>query len=75
MNEFLKQNWFKIGVLLILIFTVIGVFYLFKIRPMQMKKECIKKYPFAFGGGEGFGSVLGGSDESNYKKCLAENGL
>ena len=67
------KNWFKISLLLIIVLAIGGAFYWYELRPIQIKKECIEKYQFAFlNGDEG---SLAKSDEINYKKCLVENGL
>jgi len=42
------------------------------IRPIQIRKECIKKYPFAFYEG---GGLIGNSGKAQYKECLLENGI
>lgn len=38
--NWLKENWFKVGLLVILTMTVVGVFYWYSYRPEQIKKEC-----------------------------------
>ena len=43
MNTFLRQNWFKIGLLIIVIAVAGGVFYWFQWRPSQIRKECSEK--------------------------------
>lgn len=56
----------------ILIILISGAFYWFQIRPANIRKDCIKKYPSAFYNGAG---RLGASDEAGYKRCLMEHGL
>jgi len=44
MNEqiknWLKTNWFKAGLLIILIICIGGAFYWYEWRPNQIRKEC-----------------------------------
>ncbi|MFA5169131.1 MAG: signal peptide peptidase SppA [Candidatus Paceibacterota bacterium] len=44
MNNFLKQNWFKISILILIIIILGGSFYWYKYRPAQVEKERIKNY-------------------------------
>jgi len=39
MKKFVKENWFKIVILLILA----SLFFWYEWRPVQIKKECFKK--------------------------------
>ncbi len=75
MNDFIKQNLFKLGVLLIFVLITIVYFYWFQIRSTQIRKECIKKYPPAFYEGGGYISVLDKLNKSGYERCLREHGL
>ncbi|MFH1162386.1 MAG: hypothetical protein V1696_03910 [Candidatus Jorgensenbacteria bacterium] len=40
MKNWLKENWFKIGLLAILVISVVGAFYWWEIRPAQIRKSC-----------------------------------
>jgi len=40
MKNFLKENWFKIGLIAILVISIAGAFYWFEWRPTQIRKEC-----------------------------------
>jgi len=42
-NNLLKQNWFKIGLLVILIVFVSSIFYWYEWRPSQIRIECWEK--------------------------------
>ena len=84
MKNFIKENWFKVGLLVMLIISIISIFYWFELRPSQIRKQCIKTYPDAFRAltdDNGFGSLQsvgnwkGSIDKFGYKKCLIENGL
>ena len=46
MNDFIKQNWFKLGILIVLFFIIFGGFYWYGFRPSQIKQECswVKKH-------------------------------
>lgn len=39
----LKQNWFKVGLLTILVIVVAGAFYWYEWRPSQIRKYCLLK--------------------------------
>lgn len=81
MENYLKYNWFKI-ILVGIILLVGGVFYWFEFRPVQIRKDCIKKFPHAFrqktsndGQSAFYDFVEGVNDKEDYKKCLTERGL
>ena len=40
MKNWLKENWFRVGVLLILIIFAFGTFYWFEYRPIKIKETC-----------------------------------
>lgn len=40
MKSFLKQNWFKIGLLVISVVSIAGAFYWYEWRPDQIRKNC-----------------------------------
>jgi|GEM_PF-1076950 len=42
MNEFIKQNWFKLIILVIIILTIGELLYWFQIRPKNIIKNCWK---------------------------------
>ena len=72
MNEFIKQNWFKLAILVILTISVAGIFYWLQIRPEKIRKDCIKKYQYDFDNGN---SLLESLNKSGYEQCLRENCL
>lgn len=41
MRDWLKENWFKVSLLTILTIFVIGAFYWFQWRPMQIRGKCM----------------------------------
>jgi len=43
MKNWFKENWFKVGLLAILIISIIGGFYWYSWRPNQIKKFCYKE--------------------------------
>jgi hypothetical protein len=46
MNDSIKQNWFKLGLLFVLIFVIISGFYWFKWKPNQIKQKCFAEAEF-----------------------------
>jgi predicted negative regulator of RcsB-dependent stress response len=66
MNTWLKENWFKVGLLIILIISVAGAFYWYSYRPTQIRKECA--------GGTNFFDQFRVT-ETQYVKCLRIKGL
>lgn len=46
MNTFIKDNWWKISILVILIIAIGGWFYWYGLRPAQIKHDCswVKKH-------------------------------
>ncbi len=46
MKNFIKDNWWKISILVILIITIGGWFYWYGLRPAQIKHDCswVKKH-------------------------------
>ncbi len=55
--DLLKQNWFKISTLLIIIGIVGGYFYWYEWRPSKIRVEC---------NDSAFASSMESSDESSY---------
>lgn len=68
--NWLKENWFKIAVMFILVFIINGVFYWFQWRPTQVRKECAEKFQDRE---IEFGRLYKGSNR--YLDCLHEKGL
>jgi len=71
MKNFIKENWFKVGLLAILVISVAGAFYWYEWRPRGIKIHCT--YSGVERVKENRGNVL--DYEFLYKKCLRENGL
>jgi hypothetical protein len=72
MKQFLKNNWFKLSLLFIVVFIISGAFYWFQIRPSQIVRDC-----YYASRGSGLKS-LGKSEIINttkYLNCLKEHGL
>lgn len=65
MDEFIKQNWFKVCLLIIVIITISGSFYWFQLKPSKIKKDC---YSSSF-------RLPVEDRESFYEFCLRTNGL
>lgn len=77
----LKENWFKAGILAILLISIFGGFYWYEWRPAQIRKEC--SGVAAGSQDEGlsasrFADIVSENtyfNEPTYKKCLLERGL
>jgi len=64
--NWLKQNWFKLVIIIIILKVTFGAFYWYEWRPSQIRKECSGELK------------RGGSIEARelfYKTCLSEHGL
>lgn len=70
--------------IILIILVILGfIFYWFQLRPLQIRKGCIKNYPDAFrvptnddnGRLSSIGNWIGDTDKTGYQKCLRENGL
>ena len=78
MNTFLRQNWFKIGLLIIVIAITSGAFYWFYWRPGQIRKQCWegqqyeKESLMRVNPGD---ETMIGLTEQYYKDCLRKFGL
>lgn len=62
----------------ITLFVLAVGFYWFQIRPAEARKDCIEKYPYAFGepSAANFTEWLNHQDDpANYEKCLRGHGL
>ncbi len=79
MKTWLKENWFKVGLLAILTFSIAGAFYWFEWRPSQIKKECydIAREKAIEKAGTGAGDRKFAKDDYDtyYKWCLEKEGL
>ncbi|MDD5696900.1 MAG: hypothetical protein PHO90_02935 [Candidatus Pacebacteria bacterium] len=80
MNNFLKENWFKISLLII----IAGVFYWYGWRPETIRKDCVFKAENPSESNDGSFNVdafvkeyIGENyfNEAIYNKCLLEHGL
>lgn len=40
MKKFIKENWFKVSLIIIVIFLIIGIFYWNEYLPREIKKNC-----------------------------------
>ena len=71
MEDILKNNWFKLSLLIIIIFVIGGIFYWFQLRPVKITKYC---HQWATDRARALGA---GYDNYNdyFKWCLQEQGL
>jgi uncharacterized membrane protein YhaH (DUF805 family) len=83
-NTFLKGDWFKVSLLIIIIAIIGGAFYWYSYRPAQIIKMCQKEQCNIPVVCSGVFADLGGSctekcsvseKEIKYNDCLRENGL
>ena len=65
MNNFIKENWFKLTIIVIILVISGASFYWYELRPSEIRKKC---YDISLSG-----SIL--FKEVNYKNCLMDNGL
>ncbi len=72
MKNWIKENWFKIGLLVVIIIFIADAFYWFEWQPRQIIKECsaeaLKR------------AAEASSDQDKvyefvYKLCLRKNGI
>ncbi|MDD5098527.1 MAG: hypothetical protein PHD31_02315 [Candidatus Pacebacteria bacterium] len=40
MKKFIKENWFKLSLLIIVVLAIGSSFYWFQLRPTKIKQEC-----------------------------------
>lgn len=72
--NWLKENWFKIGLLAVFVISVAGAFYWFEWRPSQITRQCNKEAV------EKVRDVDDGNQaikiyDARYKSCLRGKGL
>jgi hypothetical protein len=77
MNNFIKDNWFKISLLMIIIVSTCVVFYWYSYRPTQIIKMCAEKKEQCAGFGiANLGKYCSKIEkEIIYNDCLKKNGL
>lgn len=71
-KNWLKENWFKTGLLTILIVFVVSAFYWYSWRPTQIKQRCSAEARL-----DGFAALGRSRVEINayYQDCLMRFGL
>lgn len=69
MKNWLKENWFKIVIIIILISLVVSWIFFVWIRPMRVKKDCFNK---SYTSGSG---LSWDTKDYVYKICLHKFGL
>ncbi|MBI2054086.1 MAG: hypothetical protein HYT36_02030 [Candidatus Staskawiczbacteria bacterium] len=72
MKNWLKENWFKVGFLMIIIIFIVGIFYWSEWRPSQVIGECNAE---ALKKATEVSSNQDSAYEFVYKLCLRRNGL
>ena len=72
MKNWLKENWFRVSILVIVIIILVPVFYWYEWKPKQIREECNRK---------ALEIVIKASNtepesyELAYKSCLRSKGL
>lgn len=74
MNKFIKENWFKISIIFIIISVVAGGFYWFEYRPSKIKKNCVWMQRNDPWNQDQNGKWYRASSHE-YDQCLREHGL
>jgi hypothetical protein len=76
--NFIKENWFKLGLLAILVISIACTFYWYQVKPSNIRKECawyLRGGDLKSGGLSELGKSMTVDEEKNYERCLRENGL
>jgi len=78
-KNWLKENWFKVGLITILVISIAGAFYWFEYRPTKIKERCSADAHFDTAGFLNLGA-FGGKDQQEhindyYDDCLMRFGL
>jgi len=75
MKNFIKENWFKIWLLVIFVISIVGAFYWFQLRPARIRNECSQYLREPIKASSSGRLPEQTSGEVIYKKCLLEYGL
>ncbi|MBI2049857.1 MAG: hypothetical protein HYT35_00140 [Candidatus Staskawiczbacteria bacterium] len=67
-KKILKDNWFKLSLLIIIVIAIGGAFYWFQLRPIQIRKDCFSRVEKVKNG-----EVK--SDKFNMDEALAREGV
>jgi len=46
MNNFIKENWFKIILIVIIFIIILGSFYWYELRPTKIRENCLAEAEF-----------------------------
>lgn len=79
MLKWIKQNWFKLSIIVVALLIFGSLFYWYELRPSKIRKMCLytASNPFGFNQEKFVAEQLGKTyfDEVAYKKCLLGKGL
>lgn len=77
--KWLKQNWFKLSIIIMILIIIGGIFRWFQWRPVEIRKECqknIENADYRDTLERRIQLKLGGSENVDlYQNCLREHGL
>jgi hypothetical protein len=73
----LKQNWFKISLLIILVISIAAIFYWYLLRPSIIRKDCYNQATVSEENMNNPNPFLQGKldYDTYYERCLEKNGL
>jgi predicted negative regulator of RcsB-dependent stress response len=78
MKKFIKDNWFRLSLLVIVIIALGGWFYWFEFRPSQIREKCNSE-SFLYNSSNNYDPVNSPAwldkQEKLYKDCLRFKGL
>lgn len=74
MKKFIKENWFKLTIIFIVISVTTGLFYWFEWRPTKIKKSCIWMQRNEPWNKDQHGKWYRASS-FEYERCLQDHGL
>lgn len=75
MEKFLQQNWFKIGLLFLLVVFVSVAFYWYEWRPLKIRHDCSWVHKFRYPREDDDYGWWEPASEKGYDLCVRGKGL
>lgn len=72
MKKFMKENWFKLSIIITILIIIAGLFFWYGYRPTHIKKECANYAQEQACGTDGF--CIKNKYESIFIQCLEAEG-